>query len=92
LNADPDPATQINADPCGSGYGSGSETLVGRLRSGKRRQGRVAGKKDREGWETKTGKGDRVRKTKNWETKTGKGDRVRKRERGGKRRQGREAG
>jgi hypothetical protein len=24
---DPDPATQINADPCGSGYGSGSETL-----------------------------------------------------------------
>jgi hypothetical protein len=25
LNADPDPATQINADPCGSG--SGSETL-----------------------------------------------------------------
>jgi hypothetical protein len=27
LNADPDPATQINADPCGSGYGSGSETL-----------------------------------------------------------------
>jgi hypothetical protein len=25
LNADPDPATQINADPCGSGYGS--ETL-----------------------------------------------------------------
>ncbi len=22
LNADPDPATQINADPCGSGYGS----------------------------------------------------------------------
>ncbi len=29
LNADPDPATQINADPCGSGYGSVSETLVG---------------------------------------------------------------
>jgi hypothetical protein len=29
LNADPDPATQINADPCGSGSvsGSGSETL-----------------------------------------------------------------
>jgi hypothetical protein len=26
LNADPDPATQINADPCGSGYGS--ETLI----------------------------------------------------------------
>jgi hypothetical protein len=27
---DPDPAGQINADPCGSGsgYGSGSETLV----------------------------------------------------------------
>jgi hypothetical protein len=25
---DPDPATQINADPCGSGYGSGSETLL----------------------------------------------------------------
>jgi hypothetical protein len=23
---DPDPATQINADPCGSGYGSGSES------------------------------------------------------------------
>jgi hypothetical protein len=31
LNADPDPdpATQINADPCGSGYRSGSETLAG---------------------------------------------------------------
>jgi hypothetical protein len=28
LYADPDPAAQINADPCGSGYGSGSETLV----------------------------------------------------------------
>ncbi len=28
LKADPDPATQINADPCGSGYGSGSETLT----------------------------------------------------------------
>jgi hypothetical protein len=30
LNADPDPdpATQINADPCGSGYGSESETLL----------------------------------------------------------------
>ncbi len=29
-NADPDPATQMNADPCGSRYGngSGSETLV----------------------------------------------------------------
>jgi hypothetical protein len=29
LYADPDPAAQINADPCGSGsgYGSGSETL-----------------------------------------------------------------
>jgi hypothetical protein len=27
LNADPYPATQINADPWGSGYGSGSETL-----------------------------------------------------------------
>jgi hypothetical protein len=27
LNANPDPATQINADPCGSGYGSRSETL-----------------------------------------------------------------
>ncbi len=26
MNADPDPATQINADPCGSG--SGSETLA----------------------------------------------------------------
>jgi hypothetical protein len=26
LDPDPDPATQINADPCGSGYGS--ETLV----------------------------------------------------------------
>jgi hypothetical protein len=26
LDPDPDPATQINADPCG--YGSGSETLV----------------------------------------------------------------
>jgi hypothetical protein len=25
---DPDPAARINADPCGSGYGSGSETLV----------------------------------------------------------------
>jgi hypothetical protein len=25
LDPDPDPATQINADPCGSGYGS--ETL-----------------------------------------------------------------
>jgi hypothetical protein len=25
---DPDPAAQINADPCGSGYGSGSETLL----------------------------------------------------------------
>jgi hypothetical protein len=24
---DPDPAAQINADPCGSGSGSGSETL-----------------------------------------------------------------
>ena len=30
LDPDPDPATQINADPCGSGYGSGSETLVKR--------------------------------------------------------------
>jgi hypothetical protein len=32
-DADPDPATQINADPCGSGsgYGSGSETLVGSI-------------------------------------------------------------
>ena len=29
LDPDPDPATQINADPCGSGYGSGSETLGG---------------------------------------------------------------
>jgi hypothetical protein len=28
LYADPDPAAQINADPCGSGYGSGSETLL----------------------------------------------------------------
>ncbi len=28
LNADPDPATQINADPWGSGSGSGSETLA----------------------------------------------------------------
>ncbi len=30
MNADPDPdpATQINADPCRSGYGSGSETLL----------------------------------------------------------------
>jgi hypothetical protein len=28
LYADPDPEAQINADPCGSGYGSGSETLV----------------------------------------------------------------
>jgi hypothetical protein len=28
LDPDPDPATQINVDPCGSGYGSGSETLV----------------------------------------------------------------
>ena len=28
---DPDPATQINADPCGSGYGSGSETLLFRI-------------------------------------------------------------
>jgi hypothetical protein len=27
LDPDPDPATQINADPCGSGHGSGSETL-----------------------------------------------------------------
>ncbi len=27
MNADPDPATQINADPCGSGYGSGFATL-----------------------------------------------------------------
>ncbi len=27
LNADPDPATQINADPCGSG----SETLIGKI-------------------------------------------------------------
>jgi hypothetical protein len=27
LDPDPDPATQINADPCGSGYGSRSETL-----------------------------------------------------------------
>ncbi len=27
LDPDPDPATQINADPYGSGYGSGSETL-----------------------------------------------------------------
>ncbi len=26
---DPDPAAQINADPCGAGYGSGSETLAG---------------------------------------------------------------
>jgi hypothetical protein len=25
---DPDPTAQINADPCGSGYGSGSETLL----------------------------------------------------------------
>ncbi len=25
---DPDPAAQINADPCGSGYGSGSKTLL----------------------------------------------------------------
>ncbi len=31
MNADPDPATQINADQCGSGYGSGSETLVRRV-------------------------------------------------------------
>ena len=28
LDPDPDPTTQINADPCGSGYGSGSKTLV----------------------------------------------------------------
>ncbi len=28
LDPDPDPATQINADPRGSGYGSGSETLA----------------------------------------------------------------
>jgi hypothetical protein len=28
LDPDPDPAAQINADPCGSGYGSGSETLI----------------------------------------------------------------
>jgi hypothetical protein len=28
LDPDPDPAAQINADPCGSGYGSGSETLL----------------------------------------------------------------
>ncbi len=28
FNADPDPATQTNADPCGSGYGSGSATLI----------------------------------------------------------------
>jgi hypothetical protein len=27
-NADPDPGGKFNADPCGSGYGSGSETLV----------------------------------------------------------------
>ncbi len=27
LYADPDPAAQINADPCGPGYGSGFETL-----------------------------------------------------------------
>ncbi len=32
LYADPDPAAQINADPCGSGYGS--ETLVTRYRNG----------------------------------------------------------
>jgi hypothetical protein len=28
LYADPDPAAHINAAPCGSGYGSGSETLI----------------------------------------------------------------
>ena len=28
LDPDPDPTAQINADPCGSGYGSGSETLL----------------------------------------------------------------
>jgi hypothetical protein len=31
LYADPDPAAQINGDPCGSGYGSGSETLLFRI-------------------------------------------------------------
>ncbi len=30
MYADPDPTAQINADPCGSGYGSGTETLVTR--------------------------------------------------------------
>ncbi len=35
---DPDPAAQINADPCGSGYGSGSETLLPVLNSVKRVQ------------------------------------------------------
>jgi hypothetical protein len=25
---DPDPGGKFNADPCGSGYGSGSETLL----------------------------------------------------------------
>jgi len=28
VDPDPDPTAQINADPCGSGYGSGSETLL----------------------------------------------------------------
>jgi hypothetical protein len=28
LDPDPDPGGKINADPSGSGYGSGSETLV----------------------------------------------------------------
>ncbi len=28
LDPDPDPGGKFNADPCGSGYGSGSETLL----------------------------------------------------------------
>jgi hypothetical protein len=27
LDPDPDPGGKFNVDPCGSGYGSGSETL-----------------------------------------------------------------
>jgi hypothetical protein len=45
LNADPEPATQINADPCGSGNGdgSGSTTLAGGRRvKDDRKQNRLA--------------------------------------------------
>ncbi len=33
LDPDPDPGDKFNADPCGSGYGSGSETLISTYRT-----------------------------------------------------------